>query len=81
MKKFSAAMIGAIVVSATAPTVSEAKPVGTVQGMPFFGLPYPFGYVYHPPRLECYEFQTVETINGPVVQPIWKCGKPVPAKY
>ncbi len=60
---------------------SQARPVGTVDGMPFFGLPYPYGYVYHRPRIECYAFQPVETPDGPRIQVIWTCGSPVTARY
>ncbi len=63
------------------PVPSQARPVGTVDWMPFFGLPYPFGYVYHRPNLECYAFQQVYTLAGPRVQAIWICGTPVTAKY
>jgi hypothetical protein len=63
------------------PASSQARPVGTVTGMPFFGLPYPFGYTYHPPRMECYAFQQVETPDGPRIQETWVCGVPVIAKY
>jgi hypothetical protein len=63
------------------PVPSQARPVGTVDGMPFFGLPYPFGYVYHPPRMECYAFQQLWSWDGPRIQAIWTCGAPVTAKY
>jgi hypothetical protein len=65
------------------PVVSQARPVGTVDWMPFFGLPYPFGYVYHRPKMECYAFQEVfDPIEGAKIVPVWICGgPPVRAKY
>ncbi|HUI21184.1 MAG TPA: hypothetical protein VLZ74_09085 [Methylocella sp.] len=81
MIKFAAAITGACLGAMVLPLASEARPVGTVEGMPFFGLPYPYGYVYHPPRLECYDIQQVETPLGPKIQETWICGAPVRAKY
>jgi hypothetical protein len=65
------------------PAASEARPVGTVDWMPFFALPYPFGYVYHPPRMECYDVREVQTPAGPMIQEVWTCGgaERVKAKY
>lgn len=63
------------------PVPSQARPVGTVEGMPFFGHPYPYGYVYHRPMMECYAFQQVATPVGPRIQVIWICGSPVTARY
>jgi hypothetical protein len=80
MLKFSAAA-GVCLAAVILPGASEAKPVGTVEGMPFFGLPYPYGYVYHPPRMECYDIREVETPDGPMIQETWICGAPVRAKY
>ena len=64
------------------PVPSQARPVGTVDGMPFFGLPYPYGYVYHRPRMECYAFsRSYDPLQGPRIEVIWTCGSPVTAKY
>ncbi|MGH6795370.1 MAG: hypothetical protein ACREDH_09290 [Methylocella sp.] len=63
------------------PVSSQARPVGSVEGMPFFGRPYPYGYVYHRPPIECYALQPVETPDGPRIELIWICGAPVTAKY
>ncbi len=66
------------------PIAAEARPLGTVDWMPFFGLPYPFGYVYHPPRMECYDVQEeFDLIEGYKKVVIWTCGghPPVRAKY
>jgi hypothetical protein len=81
LRKFGAAAVGACLGMSLSAVPSQARPVGTVGWMPFFGLPYPFGYVYHRPRMECYAFQQVETLFGPRVQVIWICGAPVTAKY
>ncbi len=80
LPKFAAAAglcLGMLVV----PIPSQARPVGTVDGMPFFGLPYPFGYVYHRPNIECFTFQQIETPDGPRTMAVWTCGAPVTAKY
>jgi hypothetical protein len=74
----------ALCLSLLSPSASEARPLGTVDWMPFFGLPYPFGYVYHPPRMECYDIQRVFDPNeGEKTVPVWICGDkaPVRAKY
>lgn len=63
------------------PVTSQARPVGTVEGMPFFGHPYPYGYVYHRPNMECYAFQRVWSWDGPRIEVTWICGDPVTAKY
>jgi hypothetical protein len=67
------------------PAASEARPLGTVDWMPYFGLPYPFNYVYHPPRMECYDIQREYDIIDGVYKaiPVWICGDqpPVRAKY
>ncbi len=81
MIKFGAAAVVACLGVMMLPVASQARPVGTVEGMPFFGLPYPYGYVYHQPRMECYAFQQVDTLDGPQFQAIWTCGVPVTAKY
>ena len=79
LRKFGAA--GVCLTMMVSPVPSQARPVGTVEWMPFFGRPYPYGYVYHRPRMECYAFQQVETPDGPRIQAIWTCGAPVTAKY
>jgi hypothetical protein len=79
LRKFSAA--GVCLGMMVLPVPSQARPVGTVEGMPFFGRPYPYGYVYHPPRMECYAIQQVDTLFGPRIEVTWICGAPVTAKY
>jgi hypothetical protein len=79
LRKFSAA--GVCLGMMVLPVPSQARPVGTVEGMPFFGRPYPYGYVYHRPRMECYAIQQVDTLFGPRIEVTWICGAPVTAKY
>ncbi len=80
LRKFGAA--GVCLGMMVLPVSSQARPVGTVEGMPFFGLPYPFGYVYHRPRMAWYTFsQSFDPLQGPRVEAIWTCGSPVRAKY
>ncbi|HUZ90519.1 MAG TPA: hypothetical protein VMU78_01250 [Methylocella sp.] len=81
MIKFGAIAAGACLGVMMLPAASQARPLGTVEGMPFFGLPYPYGYVYHPPKLECYDIHQVETPYGPQIEETWICGAPVRAKY
>jgi hypothetical protein len=82
LSKIGTAGAALILGMAALPAVSEARPLGTVEDMPFFGLPYPNFYVYHPPRMECYVFQQVyDPFEGPKIVPVWVCGPPVIAKY
>jgi len=81
LRKVCAAAVGVWLGMMVLSVPSQARPVGTVDGMPFYGLHYPFGYVYHRPRIECYAFQQVETPDGPRIQAIWICGAPVTARY
>lgn len=55
------------------PGAPQARPVGTVDWMPFSALPYPFGFDYRPPPMECYDIQEVLTPVGPMIQEIWTC--------
>ncbi len=78
--KIGAALIfalGAVV----GPAAASANSLGTVDGMPFWGHPYPYGFVYHRPPIECYDIRTVETPTGPMIQETWICGSPVTARY
>lgn len=69
--------LGAIVLPASV----SADSLGTVDGLPFFGRPYPYYYVYHRPPVECYDIRPVETPAGPRLQETWICGSPVTARY
>ena len=82
LRKFGAAAAGVCLAMMALSVPSQARPVGTVDGMPFFGLPYPYGYVYHRPRMECYAFsRSWDPLQGWQVETIWICGAPVTAKY
>ena len=80
-----AAAAAGLCLSLALPAASEARPLGTVDWMPYFGLPYPFNYVYRPPRMECYDIQREYDIIDGVYKaiPVWICGgePPVRAKY
>jgi hypothetical protein len=76
----AAALFGATILSSSA----NARPLGTVEGLPFFGHPYPFGYVYRRPPVECYSVQQVDTPVGPRIEVRWICdgaAPPVTAAY
>jgi hypothetical protein len=76
-----AALLG---VASMAPVTTEARPLGTVDGLPFFGQPYPYGYVYHRPPENCIQVQRLEPVlfGPPVTEVSWVCnGNPVSARY
>jgi hypothetical protein len=61
---------------------AQAGSLGTVEGLPFFGQPYPFWFAYHPPvENPCYQLQRIDTPDGPRVTYVFVCGAPVSAKY
>jgi hypothetical protein len=60
---------------------ADARSLGSVEGMPFFGRPYPYGYVYHRPPAECYDIRPVDTPDGPKLMLTWICDIPVSARY
>jgi hypothetical protein len=82
-RKLALAIAGAILGTSILAASVYARPLGTVDGLPFFGQPYPYGYVYHRPPAECYDVQLVDTPVGPRYQVSWICdGKaPVTARY
>ncbi|MGO9673835.1 MAG: hypothetical protein ACLPSF_06650 [Methylocella sp.] len=63
------------------PAPVHANSLGTVDGLPFFGRPYPYYYVYHRPPAECYEAHPVDTPDGPRIELDWVCGGAVRARY
>jgi hypothetical protein len=75
-----AAVIGAASIS---PVTTQARPLGTVEGMPFWGHPYPYGYVYHRPPEHCIQVQRLDPVFGsPVTEVTWICGdRPLSARY
>lgn len=77
LRRIGAAAAGVCLGSMLLPTLTQARPLGTVDWMPFFGLPYPNGFVYHPPRMECYSFEQIfDPLEGYKIVPIWICGAP-----
>lgn len=81
IRKIGLAAAGLLMGITVLPGASLARPLGTVGWMPFFGLPYPYGYVYHRPRMECYSIQEVDTPEGARIEEVWTCGGPVRARY
>lgn len=79
--KLIVSIIGLGVAAATLPTAGQADSLGTVDGLPFFGRPYPYYYVYHRPPAECYEAHPVDTPDGPRIALTWVCGGSVRARY
>ncbi len=79
--KLIVALAGLCLGAVALPAAGNANSLGTVDGLPFFGRPYPYGYVYHRPPAECYELRLVETPNGPMQELVWTCGATVTARY
>jgi hypothetical protein len=79
--KLTLSTIGLGLAAAALPSVSHANSLGTVDGLPFFGRPYPYYYVYHRPPAECYEAHPVDTPDGPRIELVWTCGATVRARY
>lgn len=80
-RKLAAAAFGACLGIVVLPMTVDARPVGTVEGMPFFGIPYPYGYVYHRPNMDCFATQQIDTPAGPRIAEIYICDIPVSARY
>jgi hypothetical protein len=76
-----AAILGLSLGATALPAAVSAGSLGSVDGLPFFGRPYPYYYVYRRPRLECYDVQYVDTPVGPRLREVWVCGGPVTARY
>ncbi len=72
--KFFTCFVGVSAGAMSLPGAASAGSLGSDQGLPFFGRPYPYGYVYHRPPAECYEIQPVETPDGPKLLLTWICG-------
>ncbi|QBR72338.1 hypothetical protein CU048_14805 [Beijerinckiaceae bacterium] len=80
-RKLRAATYGACLGIMALPVAADARPVGTVEGMPFFGAPYPYGYIYHRPNLDCFAVQQLDTPTGPRLVEVYICDTPVSARY
>ena len=79
--KLMLSLIGLSFGAAAFPFAAQANSLGTVDGLPFFGRPYPYFYVYHRPPAECYEAHPVDTPDGPRIELVWICGATVRARY
>lgn len=83
-RKLVGAAIAAVwLVASSLSSPVNAGSLGTVDGLPFFGHPYPFGFVYHRPPIECYNVQEVDTPVGRRIEVSWICDgqAPVTARY
>jgi hypothetical protein len=80
-RKFVSGFLGGCAGALALCSAADAGSLGSVEGMPFFGRPYPYGYVYHRPPVECYEIRPVETPEGPKLMETWICDSPVSARY
>lgn len=78
--KLAAAIAAVCLGVAALPASAVAAPLGTVDGMPFWGRPYPSYYVYRRPPIECYDIRPVETPFGPMIQETWICDPPIRAR-
>ena len=80
-RKLALASVGVWLSTVPAPVCAGG--LGTVEGLPFFGQPYPYGYVYHRPPVECYSVEAVDTPLGPRIEVAWICDgqAPVKARY
>lgn len=78
----TAALVAAIGVSA-APSTTRARPLGDVQGMPFWAHPFPFGYTYHRVPEHCIHVEQIEQLFAPPLTVVTvDCGsRPVSARY
>lgn len=81
--RMSSALVAAMIGMSVLPATTQARPLGTVDGLPFWGQPYPFGYVYHRPPEHCIQVQRIEQpFAPPVTEVTWVCGSPpVSARY
>jgi hypothetical protein len=78
-----AVMIAATIGMSAMPATTEARPLGTVQGLPFWAQPYPYGYVYRRPPEHCIQVQQYEQFFAPPLTEVtFVCGDPpVSARY
>lgn len=74
-------ILGLYLGAAALPAPGLANSLGDVDGLPFFGRPYPYGYVYHRPPIECYDVRPVDTPDGWRWEVRWICDGHVTARY
>ena len=75
-RKLVFSVIGLCLGAAALPSAGNANSLGTDIGLPFFGRPYPYGYVYRPIPIECIDVHPVGTPDGPRLAVTWVCGGP-----
>ncbi len=80
-RKLVFSLLGLCLGAAALPASGNANSLGTEDGLPFFGRPYPYGYVYHRPPVECIDVHPVQTPDGPRLEETWVCGGQVTARY
>lgn len=79
--RFVFSLLGLCLGAFALPGSGAANSLGDVDGLPFFGRPYPYGYVYHRPPIECYDVRPVWTPDGWRHQVSWICDGHVTARY
>jgi len=74
-KKIIVGLVG-MSFAALLPMSAMAQPLGTVEGLPFFGHPFPYGFAYHPQRDECYAAcdRHARGSAGPGSLCLWRAG-------
>jgi hypothetical protein len=78
-----AVLVAAAISLNVVPAATQARPLGTVEGLPFWGRPFPYGYTYHRPPEHCIHLERIEApFAPPVTEVTWVCGgSPVSARY
>jgi len=78
-----AVLVAAAISMSAVPATIQARPLGNVEGLPFWGLPYPYGFAYNRPPEHCIHIERIEQPFAlPVTEVTWICGgAPVSARY
>ncbi len=78
-----AALVGAVLGASLSPSVTDARPLGTVEGLPFWGHPFPYGYTYRRVPEHCIHVEQIEQPFAPPQTVVTvDCGQgPVSARY
>jgi hypothetical protein len=78
-----AVLVAAAIGASLSPLVAEARPLGNVQGLPFWGIPYPYGYNYRRLPEHCIHVEQIEQpFAPPLTQVTVDCGQDsVSARY
>jgi len=84
MTRFSrAALLAAAIGAGASPCPTLARPLGSVEGLPFWAHPFPYGFVYRGPPEHCIHVEQFEQpFAPPVTEVTVDCGgPPVSARY